>query len=494
MNCTINIFGPYSTVTGDVPISEVAYETSYFEEGAKFVKAYKMGTWDGRKHLFNKRSGAFPTGLLSTVKRVCEEAGAAVEIVDHRMAPRPNKDGFELHGVSMTSKYDYQMDACKAAVEKKQGIIKIATGGGKTGCAVAIAKYLGLPTLMIVPTRELMHQTRKSFMKFLQIQDPSVIGIIGDGFWEPGSFVTIAITDTLESRLNEEECIEFLSNIDVLFMDEAHRCGSETYFKAVMTCPAYYRIALSATPLDRTDGANLRILAATGDIVIDIPNKLLVDRGVTAKADIIWDKVAEPVLSTKQRYVHVYKQGVVENKVFAQRVVDWTKAAVENNLTVVIMVEEIEQGKMLDEMLWTETGKIFIPHQFIHGNETPEVRDKALRDFGAGELPVLIISRIGDEGIDLQNIHVLLLAGSRKSKIRTLQRLGRGLRGDRLIVVEFANYCHKYLIKHSLERLQDYKREECFPIHQFKDGTDKTAMIKRLWDAQDKVNETRMKS
>lgn len=494
MNCTINIFGPYSTVTGDVPISEVAYETSYFEEGAKFVKAYKMGTWDGRKHLFNKRSGAFPTGLLSTVKRVCEEAGAAVEIVDHRMAPRPNKDGFELHGVSMTGKYDFQMNASVAAVEKKQGIIKIATGGGKTSVCAAITKYLGLPTLVIVPTRELMVQTRKSLMGFLDIDDPSVVGAIGDGLWEPGSLVTVAITDTLESRINDEVCLEFLGGIDVLLMDEAHRCGSETYFKVVMTCPAYYRIAMSATPLDRTDGANLRILAASGDLLIDIPNKLLVERGITAKADIIWDKVTEPVLSTKQRYVHVYKQGVVENKVFAQRVIDWVVAARKNDLCALIMVEEIEQGKLLDEMLWTDTGKVFIPHQFIHGDESPEVRDKALKDFSNRELPCLIISRIGDEGLNVHSIDVLLLAGSRKSKIRTLQRLGRGLRGDRLVVVEFANYCHKYLIKHSLERLQDYKKEECFPIHQFKDGQSKEDMIKRLWDAQDKVNETRMKS
>lgn len=491
MNCTINIFGPYSTVTGDVPISEVAYETSYFEEGAKFVKAYKMGTWDGRKHLFNKRSGAFPTGLLSTVKRVCEESGAAVEIVDHRMAPRPNKDGFELHGVSMTGKYDYQMDACKAAVEKKQGIIKIGTGGGKGNLAVAITKYLGLPTLMIVPTRELMHQMRERFFALLDTKDRDIIGVIGDGLWEPGSFVTIAIIDTLESRLNDEECLNFLSDIDVLIMDEAHRCGSETYFKVVMTCPAYYRIAMSATPLDRTDGANLRILAAAGDVLIDIPNKILVERGVIARADIIWEKITEPVLAKKQNYVSVYKQGIVTNKHLVDKIAEWVKVFREANLSVLIMVEEISHGKAIDDALWTD---YFVPHQFIHGNESSEVRDKAIKDFSSRSLPVLITSRILDEGVDTSAIDCLILGGSRKSQIKTMQRLGRGVRGSNLIVLEFANYCHKFLTKHSLDRLTSYKAEECFPIHQYKEGSDKAAMVKRLWEGQDKVNETRMKS
>ena len=78
-------------------------------------------------------------------------------------------------------------------------------------------------------------------------------------------------------------------------------------------------------------------------------------------------------------------------------------------------------------------------------------------------------------------IDALILAGSRKSKIKTLQRLGRGLRGDRLLVVEFANFTHKYLLEHAYQRLQDYKDEECFPIHY---SIPDLNLVRKLWQDQ----------
>jgi len=104
-----------------------------------------------------------------------------------------------------------------------------------------------------------------------------------------------------------------------------------------------------------------------------------------------------------------------------------------------------------------------------------------LEDFRNREIPVLLSSKILDEGVSIDSIDCLILAGSKKSKIRTLQRLGRGLRGQRLIVVEFSNLCHKFLIEHSLTRLADYEAEECFPVH---NSPPSAELVKKLWDAQ----------
>src|SRR5690606_31714734 len=133
-----------------------------------------------------------------------------------------------------------------------------------TEIACGVTKHLGLKTLFIVSTQELMYQGRKRFQKRLGLGDDEV-GIIGDGKWEPGSFVTIAMLPTLEARIDNPECISLLKESEVLFFDECHRMGSETWFTVATLCPAYYRFGLSGTPLDRTDGADLRLIGAIGE-------------------------------------------------------------------------------------------------------------------------------------------------------------------------------------------------------------------------------------
>ena len=264
-----------------------------------------------------------------------------------------------------------------------------------------------------------------------------------------------------------------------MFVDECHHAGSETWYDVCTACPANYRYGLSGTPMDRTDGANLRLLAAIGPIIVDIPNKFLVERGISAKTYIIFSKITAPMLPKKLVYASAYKQGVVENPNALIKIIDWTKAFQEAGLSTLILCEQIEHGKAIDKALWTATDGVFIPHLFIHGEEDTAVRVNALKDFGERRLPVLIASTILDEGVDVPTIDALILAGSRKSRIKTMQRLGRGLRGNKLIAVEFANFTHDLLLKHSLTRWEDYKKEDCFPMFQSDPDVD---LVKRLWN------------
>lgn len=486
MPTEIHIHGPNSVLSGEFPLDEIRAATSWRVEGAEYSKAYKKGIWDGRKNLFNSKTGAFPTGLLKVVEGVLDAADVDYNTVDHRQEPKSRdaaKNGrrarrsFSLHGVSFTGKYSYQLQAAIDMVVRKQGIVRIATNGGKTEIAIAVSKYLDIKTLFIVTSRELLHQARARFATRLGVPLED-IGIIGDGHWTPGKRVTIAILDTLESRMDQKACIDFLKSIELLFIDECHHVGSETWYTISTLCPAYYRFGLSGTPLDRADGANLRLIAATGDVIVDISNKFLVDLGISARANIIFDKITEPTLQKGARYNTVYKAGVVENPQMDSKVIEWTKICVDAGLSVLILVEEIPHGRSLDEKLWTQTDGAFIPHQFIYGDETTEVRANALREFGDRTLPVLIASKILDEGVDVPTIDVVICAGSRKSRIRTLQRLGRGLRGSQLIVIEFSNFCHDYLLKHSLQRFRDYKNEECFPMY---NSAPSAELINRLW-------------
>lgn len=477
MTAEIHIYGPMSKLSGEFPLKAIREATSYPVEGAQFAKSFRKGLWDGRKHLFRPATGAFPTGLVDIVTHVLDVAGTPYTVTDHRSPAKAKGGTYDLVGVKMEGKYDYQLEAAKKAVATKQGILRIATNGGKTEIACAITQYLKLPTIFMVTTRELLYQARERFMKRLGATEEEV-GLVGDGNWTPGSWVTIATVDTLESRFDRPECQELLKSCEVLFVDECHHAGSETWYDVCTACPANYRFGLSGTPMDRTDGANLRLLAAIGPIIVDIPNKFLVERGISAKTYIIFSKVTAPVLSKKLAYASAYKQGVVDNPNVLSLVVDWTKVFQEAGLSTLILCEEIAHGKAIDQALWTATDGVFIPHLFIWGEEDTEARRNALKDFGDRKLPVLVASTILDEGVDVPTIDALILAGSRKSRIKTMQRLGRGLRGDKLIAVEFANFTNDHLLKHSLARWEDYKKEDCFPMFQSQPDVQ---LVKKLW-------------
>jgi superfamily II DNA or RNA helicase len=235
---------------------------------------------------------------------------------------------------------------------------------------------------------------------------------------------------------------------------------------------------MSGTPYDRTDGGTLRLIASFGEKVADVGYKELVEAGILPRAKIIFDKITGPILPKKPKltYAQVYKQGVVESDTITQHVVDWTRICVAQGLAVMILVDQIEHGKLLDEALWLSAGEL-IPHAFIHGNSSN--RDEALQEFKDKEISVLIASSILDTGISIDGIDVLIPVGSRKSKIRTLQKLGRALRGEKAIVIEFFNMTHKFLMDHSQIRFRDYSAENCFLLKQSAPNAD---LIKRLWE------------
>jgi len=131
---------------------------------------------------------------------------------------------------------------------------------------------------------------------------------------------------------------------------------------------------------------------------------------------------------------------------------------------VLVLTEKIKHGKALKEKI-AEGGT---PTRFISGRDKTDVRKAALGAFKAGRLRCLVATTILDEGVDVPCIDVLILAAGGKAKTRLLQRVGRGLRQgedkESLLVIDFANFTHKWLLKHSLARLQLYKAEECFMI------------------------------
>jgi len=219
---------------------------------------------------------------------------------------------------------------------------------------------------------------------------------------------------------------------------------------------------MSGTPLSRSDGADMRLIAQTGPILYEISNKHLIEIGVSVQPVVELIKISKPVLPrSRLSYAEVERRGIIENIHLNSKVSEKAQENVAKGKQVLILVEKIAHGKLLKKL-------INVPCKFISGQETTDERKEVLNSFENGDLPIVIATTILDEGVDVPCIDVIILACGGKAEIRLLQRIGRGLRKnaakEELLIIDFAHFTHKWLLDHSLRRLKIYKREDCFKI------------------------------
>ena len=105
---------------------------------------------DGRRKLFNIQYQTFPIGLLSLICKTFNNAGINTEIISNRKNASNN---ISYHMNNTFEMRDYQTQAVIASILHGNGIIKAATGAGKTTIAARTIGGLRGRAIFIVPTR-----------------------------------------------------------------------------------------------------------------------------------------------------------------------------------------------------------------------------------------------------------------------------------------------------------------------------------------------------
>ncbi len=460
-------------ITGDFPLTIVNNALSYTVKGGYFSPRFKNTRWDGKYRFLTRPSNTFPAGLVSIVEialhKWAEENGKqiSIEIIDKRVQPEVNGNSFDLmNGVELR---DYQTVASQAMVDCKRGVLKAATNAGKTYIFAAVCKYLHLPAVLIVPRKELLYQAKDDLEKCLGWN----VGIIGDGKWKP-DFITVAMWHTLSSWLfskkkddntkeKKKQAKKFLKERQMFCVDECHVAGAKVLYRILNSCPAFFRYAMSGTPLDRTDGADLKIIAQTGPVLYEITNRELVELGFSLPAQIQFIRINEPTIPSNCDYRTTYCAGITDNVVRNNKIADVVFKFLSKGLQSIVMVQYHDHADNLMELFGSRKDIVCIT-----GKDPIEVRLDAIRRYKKGNIKVLVTTKILELGVSIDEIDVLVNGAGGKSTISTLQRLGRGLRvggkSDKLFLVDFADMTHAYLTKHSLARLHDYKNEDCFQI------------------------------
>lgn len=427
-------------------------ECSFKVDGGEFIanNYRRKFKWDGVRKLFNIQTRRFPIGLLDRVTQLLSGLGFEVIIHNNRIINETSID-IEADAACFGSR-SYQRNAVLTSCLMGNGVIKVATGGGKTAIAGLTINELKKRTIFIVHTRDLMYQTIESFQRLFP---NTKIGQIGDGVIEYAD-VTVATMQTLailgginkekdyekhskydedgsteENLITEQQAKEarffvYADSVQCVMMDEVQIVSSKTASEVrLLFKHANYAFGYSASPW-RDDGSDLMIEAAFGKRIVDITASELINLGYLVRPTIrIRETNYKVDIPSKMKYVDIYKKAIVENEARNQQIASDATSVFHQGMNTLILVTQIKHGNILKEIIENVYG---CEVQFISGKSNMKTRKKAIQDMRDGKISLMIASTIADVGLDIPRLECIVEAGAGKSSVTALQRLGRIMR------------------------------------------------------------------
>ncbi|WP_256402705.1 DEAD/DEAH box helicase [Halorubrum salinum] len=386
---------------------------------------------------------------VAAVKRTLYDAGYPVE--DDRDLETGDPVDVDL----TTDLREYQETWVETFLERKSGVYVGPPGSGKTVAAIATIAAVGGETLILVPSRELASQWREELLAHSTV-DPEDVGVYHGGTKEirPITIATYQI-----AGMDRHRSLFDSRKWGLICFDEAHHITAPVFSRSA-ELQSKHRLGLSATPV-RESGSEEEIYT-------------LIGQPIGADWDALFDAgfVQEPEVEI--RYVP-WRDEFAQNEYAAADGRERRRAAAENPAKVdeirsllathrganaLVFVEYLDQGEAIADALDAPFVSGETPHHERRalfrrfradgddadadpsGADADAGTDGESADTGTGgesaDLDVLVVSRVGDEGIDLPNAGLAIVAsGLGGSRRQGSQRAGRTMRpsGSALVYV-----------------------------------------------------------
>ncbi len=394
---------------------------------AKFSPAFKNKVWDGKIRLFSKATHYIYGGLTPYLEKFAKDR--EYEIVFGEGFGDTNLSLSEaeefVSKLNLPFKpYDYQMDTFVHAARKKRALLLSPTASGKSMMIYLLSRfYKTYPEkiLIVVPTTSLVHQMTSDFISYGCPE--KYIHKIFSG-QEKLTDAPFVIT-TWQSIYKLPK--SWYSQFHCVIGDEAHNFKAsslKTMMLKMTQCP--YRFGFTGT-LDGTQTHKLVLEGLFGQV-----------RQVTTTAELIESKhlsqfrIKAITLIYKDELKKMYKGIDYQSEIdfingHTPRNKFITNLVLSLKQNTLVLFKNIDHGKNLFNMIKDKVDgrNVYYVDGVVDGELREEIRKSVENETGS-----IIVASLGtfSTGINIKNLHNIIFASPSKSRIKTLQSIGRGLR------------------------------------------------------------------
>ena len=436
--------------------------------GAKFMPQYRSKYWDGKIRLFNIQKNEIYVGLLDKVTSFCKKHDYEWEFVDTKFYGLPYEENDKISDegvkdyVTSISKHKprkYQIEGISDALKKNRRLIISPTGSGKSLMIYAITRYHvehQRRVLIIVPTTSLVEQMYKDFIEYGWDVDEYCHRIYAGKDLLSKKNVIISTWQSIY------KLPKTWFKYDVVIGDEAHQFKSKSLV-SIMTklYDTKYRYGFTGT-LDGTQTHKWVLEGLFGPSYKIINTSDLQEAGFLARLNIKilllkHDPKAFDLYEDEVQYLIGHEK---RNRFIKNLALD-----LKGN-TLILYSRVATHGQILYDLINTNERPVFFVHGGVDATEREEVRELTERENNA-----IIIASYGtfSTGINIKRLHNIIFASPSKSRIRTLQSIGRVLRKGvgkvNATLYDVADDTKKgskqnYTLNHLIERIKYYNEEK----------------------------------
>ncbi|MEO7127090.1 MAG: DNA repair helicase XPB [Nakamurella sp.] len=312
---------------------------------------------------------------------------------------------------------DYQLDAAEGFWQGGSGVVVLPCGAGKTLVGVAAMVKAQATTLILVTNTVAGHQWRRELLARTSLTEDEIGEYSGDR--KEIRPVTIATYQVLIRRQGGEyRHLSLLDSHDwgLIIYDEVHLLPAPV-FRMTADLQSRRRLGLTAT-LVREDGRETDVFSLIGPKRYDAPWKDIEAQGWIAPADCTEVRVtmtqAERMTYAVAEPSEQYRMASTAHSKIAVACEIVRRHAGEPTLVIGAYLSQLDEiGAALDAPV-------------LQGSTRNSERERLFDAFRAGEIPVLVVSKIANFAIDLPEASVAIqLSGTFGSRQEEAQRLGR---------------------------------------------------------------------
>jgi len=461
-------------------LHEINDRYTFFVPNYRFMPKYRNGLWDGKLRLLDTRNQVLPHGLVTDLLKFAKQSNYDITLEESVKPTSVDieqcKKFLECIDIPFVLR-DYQLETFRKIIQNQRHVIVSPTGSGKSLVIYLTALYsqtvLEQKTLIIVPTTSLVEQMTSDFADYS----------INNG-WSTDDYVHKIYSG--HEKLSDKPIVittwqsifrlgrGWFEPFGTVICDEAHLAKAKSITSVMDKCVnATHRIGTTGT-LDNSETHKLVLQGLFGDVFKATTTKKLIDADTLSKTKINLLRLEYSSQDAKdfRREVSSYPDEMAYLVSNDRRNEFICRLAIAQKKNTLILYNYVDtHGIPLFEKLKQLLGDSGRTTFFISGAIDTASREY-IRKIMETESNAILVASMGtfSTGVNIKNLHNIILASPTKSVIRVLQSIGRGLRkhGENSILrvydiiddITDGKSKKNFALKHGLERMKLYMREK----------------------------------